>query len=1010
MELVRGIRITDYCDQNNLSPRERLSLFTQVCHAIQHAHQKGIIHRDIKPSNILVTMHDGVPVPKVIDFGIAKATEQRLTDKTLFTAFEQFMGTPAYMSPEQAEMSGLDIDTRSDVYSLGVLLYELLTGKTPFDAKELLQAGLNEMRRTIREKEPARPSTCLSTMQNADLATVAKHRQSDAPKLIHLLRGDLDWIAMKTLEKDRTRRYETANGLAMDIQRHLNHEPVVAAPPSWSYLLSKTMRKHRRTVAVAATLVFLLVAGTTVSLWQAARAGRQATLAEARRREADASRQAATEAQSRAEKNAREATESEQSARRLLYASDMRLASQAWEDGNLSLMVSLLDAHQPKPGQPDPRGFEYFRLRELAKGEQEYVLHGHTNAVLGVAISPDGKWLASRSQTDTRLWDLAQRKPVAVWPSLIPSFGGLGGRCGVSFSYDSQYLAIETEAGLQLCQVSTLQTRMLATGNASRAIFSPVTNLIAFNSNVGWSNSEPVQIHVWDYLSEKEVGVAKDGGEIWLWSPDGSRLLSDQGDYMVRWWDAATMKCVNTNWAVGEFVFGATVTRDGSKMALAQWSGEIRLLPVAGGEALATFNSGDTREAALAFSPDGKSLATTSHNQAILIWNTATGRQVRELRGHHGKVRALAYSPYGNLLASGGEDGDVMLWNPAHPSSQFEISNQLTYVVGNRPKFSPDGKSMALADYWNGSRIFDSSNLEEKASLAGLVASYSPDGRQLAALAQADNGTELLVRQVDARSNRAAIYIDSAGLDLHALRAAELSPDGTFVGFTTSDAAENTGSLLCNAVTGEKIVAVATNSLDGWGNCFLPDGKAWICADGSKIRFWNLRSRANTRSLDCHEAVTCLALSADGKVLAAGREDYSILLWDLVSGDELGTLSGHQAEVWALAFSPDGRTLASGGEDSTIKLWNLATLREVASFPQDRAVCWLAFSPDNQMLVSGGFGSYEVWRAPRDGATAWSAPGLSTMNLPTNSIWRVPDGKNLGEFEKAKPAKKTAKP
>jgi tetratricopeptide (TPR) repeat protein len=267
MELVRGIKITDYCDQNNLSTNERLMLYIRVCQAIQHAHQKGIIHRDIKPSNILVTQHDEVAVPKVIDFGIAKATVGQLTDKTVFTAFAQFVGTPAYMSPEQAQMSGLDIDTRADIYSLGVLLYELLTGHTPFDAKELLAAGMDEMRRKIREDEPAKPSTCLSTMQAMDLTTVAKHRDAEPPKLIHLIRGDLDWLVMKCLEKDRTRRYETANGLAADIQRHLRNEPVTACPPSAWYEFQKTVRRHKFGFAAASAVIAALVLGLGLSTW-----------------------------------------------------------------------------------------------------------------------------------------------------------------------------------------------------------------------------------------------------------------------------------------------------------------------------------------------------------------------------------------------------------------------------------------------------------------------------------------------------------------------------------------------------------------------------------------------------------------------------------------------------------------------------------------------------------------------------------------------------------------------
>jgi len=267
MELVRGVKITEYCDENHLDTRQRLNLFIQICHAIQHAHQKGIIHRDIKPSNILVTLHDGVPVPKVIDFGIAKATHTPLTDKTLFTAYEQLIGTPAYMSPEQAEMSGLDIDTRSDIYSLGVLLYELLTGKTPFDAKELVKSGLDAMRRTLRESEPHRPSAKLHTLQGGELTATAQHRQVEPLKLISQLSGDLDWIVMKALEKDRTRRYETANGLAMDVQRHLNYEPVVARPPSRRYRFEKLVRRNQGVFAAIGAVAIVLLAGLGTSTW-----------------------------------------------------------------------------------------------------------------------------------------------------------------------------------------------------------------------------------------------------------------------------------------------------------------------------------------------------------------------------------------------------------------------------------------------------------------------------------------------------------------------------------------------------------------------------------------------------------------------------------------------------------------------------------------------------------------------------------------------------------------------
>src|SRR5262249_46684991 len=262
MELVRGIPITEFCDRNRLPAAERLKLFVTVCHAIQHAHHKGIIHRDIKPSNAMVTLHDGVPVIKVIDFGVAKATAQKLTERTLFTAYGQMIGTPAYMSPEQAEMSGLDIDTRSDVYSLGVLLYELLTGAPPLDNRQLRSAGYAEIQRLIREQEPPRPSTRIST-QGGEATVTAASRGTDVRHLCQLLRGDLDVIVMKALSKDRNRRYESPAGFAADVGRFLRHEAIEARPPSAMYKLRKFARRNRLGVGIGALLgVMLLAAGS----------------------------------------------------------------------------------------------------------------------------------------------------------------------------------------------------------------------------------------------------------------------------------------------------------------------------------------------------------------------------------------------------------------------------------------------------------------------------------------------------------------------------------------------------------------------------------------------------------------------------------------------------------------------------------------------------------------------------------------------------------------------------
>jgi serine/threonine protein kinase/tetratricopeptide (TPR) repeat protein len=330
MELVKGMPITEFCDKNHFPPEERLKLFRDVCHAIQHAHQKGVIHRDIKPSNVMVTLHDGVPVVKVIDFGVAKATAQKLTERTLFTAYGQMVGTPAYMSPEQAEMSGLDVDTRTDVYSLGVLLYELLTGTTPLELERLRQAGYAEMQRMIRDEEAPRPSTRLSSLK--DSATVlAGNRGLDVKRLVNLLSGDLDWIVMKSLEKDRNRRYATPGNFAEDIERYLRHEAIAARPPSTAYRMKKFAQRNRVAVLTSAIVAIALVAGFAVATWQAVRATHAEARALAALDDAERARAAESAQRQRAvadEQKALKAAAAERQANEVARQNELKAAQQ----------------------------------------------------------------------------------------------------------------------------------------------------------------------------------------------------------------------------------------------------------------------------------------------------------------------------------------------------------------------------------------------------------------------------------------------------------------------------------------------------------------------------------------------------------------------------------------------------------------------------------------------------------------------------------------------------------
>ena len=575
MELVKGVPITEYCDANRLTPRERLELFVPVCLAIQHAHQKGIIHRDIKPSNVLVTLHDGNPVPKVIDFGVAKAIEQRLTDRTLFTQIGQVVGTPEYMSPEQAEMSGLDIDTRSDIYSLGVLLYELLTGTTPLERRE---AGFVEVLRRVREEEPPRPSTRLSNAE--EIASIAAKRKTEPAKLARLVRGELDWIVMKALEKDRTRRYATANGLARDLQRFLADEPVEAGPPSARYRLGKFARRHRAALATAAAFAIVLVAATAIS------AGLAVLAAKAK---AEAVRAYAAEAEQRrqaqglreiAEQKSGEAQAQTRLLERQLYINQIALAQRENLANNVGYAEQLLDrcprplrgwewrfvnrsnhrelfsvGARPRPyigravfnpGEDRVAGFggNDGWIYDLASRRQLHHLKGHEKEVFAVAWSPDGATIASGGKDKTiRLWAPETGKQIAVLR------GHEGWVFDLAFNGDS--------------------SRLLAGGGAF--------------ANV---EGAPPEVKLWDYRQRRVVrsfpGTKGNSARSVAFSPDGRTIAAADTLWTAHLWDVET----------------------GRKLRDFEGVHELPVLKVA-------------------FRPDGYMLATASEDGLAALWDVA---------------------------------------------------------------------------------------------------------------------------------------------------------------------------------------------------------------------------------------------------------------------------------------------------------------------------------------------------------------------------------------------------
>jgi WD40 repeat protein/serine/threonine protein kinase len=994
MELVKGVPITDFCDRNRLTPRQRLELFIPVCQAVQHAHTKGVIHRDLKPSNVLVALYDDRPVPKVIDFGVAKATGQRLTERTLHTGLGAVVGTVEYMSPEQAGFDQLDVDTRSDVYALGVLLYELLTGGPPFGRRELERAGVLEMLRLIREQEPPRPSARLSTAEA--LPSLAANRGTEPRRLTALVRGELDWIAMKALEKERARRYETANGLARDLQRYLADEPVEAGPPGLGYRLRKFARRYKMLLATAAAFLALLAGAAAVSTWLAVwalaaeRDARAAQVEEGKARLAADAQAAAVRGQI------------------CLYAvaNGLRLAS------DRDPFAAMLWFAEPLLQDPDNREQEDVTRRRLAAYWRftpspvlTQVWFSEHSPGQHAAFSPDGRWGCTALGTTATLWDPATGQPVG------PPLRHPVSLQRVAFSRDSHRLLTvgqdeKSEAGeIRAWDVPTAQpvgTPIKHRLPFRQGIFSPDGRWVLTASEEVLRKNREVQrgeAQVWDLATGQPIGspmTHADTVTAAAFSPDGRWVLTASRDNTARVWEAPTGKPVSPPLAHDKnpgrslnAVGHASFSPDGRWVLTAGDDQTARLWDAATGRLLHTLKHQNGVSHA-SFSPDGRHVRTIvplTDPSEIHIWDAATGQPVGPVVRCQDKLRAPRFSPDGRWLAVA-TDRTVQLWDaatgqPVGPALHHSFwvrdlalspdgSRLLTVGGEGHPVTGPGPGEVRL---WTVARG-DLASLSFRTQGPTFAEALSPDGRWVITR----NGTPT-VQVLDVATGR------PVGPPLqHAepVVFARFSPDGRWVGTVSGRTAQ-----VWEPTRGQRLCMTPPQS--------TPLGFLAFSADSRRFVTHTAWPRVPTTPVLGASAVGLIGSPlGQGPLLAASvlfprriplnqpftytnDKPAEVGVWETATGRPAGPALKVGSDISSVALSPDGSRLATaaytrnpekGFEGGPPQVWDVARGKELYQLKLSNSGLGLAwhvtFSPDGKWVLASlttGLGEVGLWEA-----------------------------------------------